>query len=162
MGSVMRKHSLADDATRFFRKIGNAEDCWEWNGAKNDKGYGQATWNGEVVYAHRQAYRLAYGDFDECLLVCHHCDNPSCVRPNHLFLGTYSDNANDKVTKGRNNDNGNLGSSHGMSKLTEEDVIKIRKEYALGNYSYQDIAGEYEVSWTTIQKIVSRKTWTHV
>ncbi len=169
----MRKHPLADRVERssdenilaFFKKIGEADTCWEWNAAKTDKGYGQTTYKGKIVYAHRLAYSLIDEDFDifdSSVLVLHHCDNPSCVRPNHLFKGDHSDNRWDQIVKGRDGSKGSPGEDHGMSKLTEIEVLEIRRIYALGNWSYADLATEYNVGWTTIQKIVKRTTWKHV
>lgn len=77
------------------------EDCWEWNGARQRAGYGAFN-NGKMIFsAHRYAAKRAFGDFDGSLFVCHKCDNPSCINPAHLFLGTHDDNAADMGRKGR-------------------------------------------------------------
>lgn len=77
------------------------EDCWEWNGARQRAGYGAFN-NGKMIFsAHRYAAKRAFGDFDASLFVCHKCDNPSCINPAHLFLGTHQDNAADMGSKGR-------------------------------------------------------------
>jgi hypothetical protein len=85
---------------RFWAKVLKGDHCWEWQGAKTPKGYGCLRTDGELEYAHRISWRLAYGDPGE-LHVLHHCDNPKCVRPDHLFLGTRSDNMQDMVRKDR-------------------------------------------------------------
>jgi hypothetical protein len=85
---------------RFWSKVDKTENCWEWTGALTPNGYGRLAHEG----AHRVAYRLTYGDFDQGLFVCHRCDNPKCVRPDHLFLGTQFDNMRDCSTKGRRPD----------------------------------------------------------
>ena len=77
-------------------------ECWLWKGRPNNSGYGSTTHNGKRIGAHRLAYRIAYGPFDESLFVLHKCDTPLCVRPDHLFLGTQSDNMADCAKKGRN------------------------------------------------------------
>lgn len=77
------------------------EGCWEWQGAKHRRNYGGFSINGSMYRANRVAWALAYGTSTIGLSVCHTCDNPSCVRPTHLFLGTHQDNMNDAITKGR-------------------------------------------------------------
>lgn len=76
-------------------------DCWLWKGTKRAKGYGQFKWNGKNVAAHRMAYTLAYGSIPEGLLIRHTCDNPPCVNPNHLLVGTDADNVRDMMERGR-------------------------------------------------------------
>lgn len=94
-------HSAALD--RFMGKVDASGDCWVWTGSVAPNGYGRFFLDGKVVYAHRAAYELTHGTIPDGLYVCHHCDNPRCVQPDHLFLGTPSDNALDKVQKGRAN-----------------------------------------------------------
>lgn len=153
---------MLDDITRFFAKIGtDPEECWIWTGAKNSKGYGQATYRGKVIYSHRLIWILLFGSIPDELEVCHKCDNPSCVRPNHLFSGTRSDNMSDAGRKGHMARD-TKGSKHPMTNLTETKVVEIRRRYALGGVTYRELAFEYDTGWTTIQKIITRKTWQHV
>mgnify|MGYP002136427592 CR=1 FL=1 len=88
---------------RFWAKVQKTDGCWEWAGTKLPSGYGQLERadGGKRMYAHRFSYLIHYGDFDRSLYVLHRCDNPSCVKPDHLFLGTARDNLLDASSKGR-------------------------------------------------------------
>jgi hypothetical protein len=93
---------------RFWRRVTKGTDCWEWGGARHPFGYGQfrvgnGTKRGKLIFTHRYAWELAHGAIPDNLSVLHHCDKPSCVRPDHLFLGTQADNTADMIRKGRAN-----------------------------------------------------------
>jgi len=90
-----------DTSTRFWLKVHKTADCWLWQGATNKRGYGRCTVNGVNWYSHRLSWMLHYGAIPVGMFVLHHCDNPSCVRPDHLFLGTQTDNMKDCVRKRR-------------------------------------------------------------
>ena len=126
--------------------------CWEWIGAKNSEGYGYI-WTGKQTRVHRMSYELFNGDVEQNLVVCHKCDNPSCLNPGHLFLGTKADNNLDRASKSRNrNQNGELNSS---SKLTSIEVIEIYNS----NLSYKEIANIYNISRQTVGLIKNKKRW---
>ena len=92
---------------RFWAKVDKSGDCWMWTASKHQKGYGQVRIEGKLYRAHRLSYEWTYGSFDKKLCVCHKCDNPSCVKPEHLFLGTVTDNMRDMCVKGRHVSNKN-------------------------------------------------------
>ena len=106
---------------RFWEKVDKSGDCWEWTAYRDRDGYGQFKINGRDMLAHRAVMVISGHDVGEST-VCHTCDNPSCVNPDHLYLGTPASNSADMVSKGRSL----TGESHPRCKLTESDVLKIR------------------------------------
>lgn len=147
---------------RFWEKVQIQQDheCWEWLAGKQSDGYGAFRFAGTMQLAHRVAYKLAKGAFDETLHVLHRCDNPGCVNPAHLFLGTNQDNVDDKVAKNRQQKL--KGVEHGRAKLTEQQVVEIRARYAAGNISQAALGREYGVHHAQIHYIVKNKLWKHL
>lgn len=135
--------------------IKDENECWEWIGKKNEKGYGLFWMNKDVVFAHRESYRREHGEPGE-LVVCHRCDFPSCVNPYHLFLGTVADNNLDKKAKGRDA----RGEQNAATKLTWEQVNEIRAKYEPYRYGFLKLGKEYGVDKRTIRAIIEGKTWT--
>ena len=136
----------------------NEDGCFEWKGAvKKDLGYGIFSIKTGTGYpAHRFIYEHAHGELPTDIFVCHRCDNPACVRVDHLFPGTAGDNNRDRHSKGRSGwspkeDNGN-------HKLTLDEVREIRQKYASGALQ-RDIADAYGVDQTNISSIVRGATW---
>lgn len=150
-----------DVAKRLWRRVTktpNEWDCWEWQGAKNDRGYGVLGMDNRVVYAHRLSWELRFGPIPEGLEICHHCDNPICVNPRHLFLGTHVNNMFDRSVKGRTA----RGSSLPFAKLNEADIELIREEYAKGRLRQYQLAEKYGVCQPHISDIVNNKRWKHL
>lgn len=141
----------------YWKHVQKTDGCWLWTAHVAPSGYGGFGVRGKHYRAHRFAYELAYGAFDQSLLVCHKCDNRLCVRPDHLFLGTQSDNLNDASRKGRIAN----GERNGNSKLTEQQVQEILWRYSCGE-TLTAIASDYRVWPCTIHTIVNRKTWKHL
>src|SRR5690606_33099234 len=105
------------------------------------------------------SWQLHFGEIPDGMVVCHTCDNPSCVNPHHLFLGTPADNNQDRTRKGRTV--APVGEEHGLSKLTEKQVLEIR-ELANEGMTKAAIARQYGVDRGTIYHIVNRITWRHL
>ena len=148
---------------RFWKKINKTDGCWEWLGGTDRRGYGRFYINrngvGRTDGAHRVSWEFANGKIPDGLFVCHRCDNPSCVRPDHLFLGTYQDNITDMVKKGRNKYPVLYGEDSPRSKLTQDQVDEIRKRYIPYKVSSIDLAKEYGTSQSNIDRILKHKTW---
>lgn len=131
------------------------QKCWPWPGNKNRNGYGLIKRDGKQVSAHRVSYAAFVGPIPPGLNVLHACDNPSCVNPDHLHLGTHEDNVKERVLHNRSA----RGSRIRQSRLTEDQVREIRKMYALTLCTQKWLATRYGVKQNTISAVITRKTW---
>lgn len=138
---------------RFWRFVQKTEAYWLWIGSLSKKGYGQI----DKIMAHRFSFELHTRASPGVLFVCHRCDNPRCVRPDHLFLGTNDDNVADKMTKGREV----RGARVVTAKLNAEQVRRLRAEYIAGA-TQPVLAERYGLTRTHVSDIVCRKAWRHV
>lgn len=146
---------------RFWSKVDikDKDSCWEWLDGKNENGYGRITVNGKVFNAHRLSYMIEHKlEFiPESMCICHRCDNPGCVSPHHLFMGTKTDNTYDMVNKGRNNCG--RGEDHGRTNLHNEDIIFIRENYANGIMTVKDLSNKFSIGVDGIRRIINGQMW---
>lgn len=145
---LCKKHTLIK---RFWEyvDIKGEDECWEWTGSKTAAGYGNFYWETEMRYAHRISVELDDRAIPDGWYICHKCDNPPCVNPSHLFVGTPKDNVWDKVGKGRDL----RGENHPFAKLTNTEVEEIRKLASEGMWQ-ADLARTYNVTPGHISDIV--------
>lgn len=140
-------------------------DCWNWTGAKNHWGYGMIGLGKRTdgtERAHRVSWSLVYGGIPDGMCILHKCDNPACVNPSHLFLGTPLDNEKDMRAKGRGkNPPIFIGINNPETHFTEEDIICIRI-LAQQEISFRQIGRMYNVGHSTISNIVNCRTWKHI
>lgn len=157
------------DQIRFWSHVQKArpDDCWFWlktciirDGKKvpifnfrNDGGQ----YHGYMAYASRVAYLFENGSIPNNKIVCHTCDNPMCMNPNHMWLGTNEENTEDRNQKDRQA----KGSSQGSAKLTEEQILEIRQAYSLGE-TQQSIANRYKIDQRHVSRIVRKESWKHI
>jgi hypothetical protein len=159
-----------DIVAKFWSKVDRSGDrgaCWTWRGRTNRRrngaiSYGAFSVTGKDYSSHRLSWLLSKGDIPDGLCVCHRCDNVTCVNPDHLFLGTQSENMRDCISKGRDKIlHGLPGESHGYAKLTEGDVLEIRRLLASG-VSCASLGRQYRVNQKTIYWIQIRRNWKHL
>lgn len=161
-------------------------DCWEWNAYKNSDGYGCFKNKKRAIHAHRYSYEFYRGiipyqnEYGIRIYVLHTCNNPGCINPFHLYLGTQQDNMNDMVKSGNANGainpyrggannphrggptNPAKGEAHGNAKLTEKNILEIRALYMAGDWTHQKLGDLYGVGRKQISRIIHYKRWKHV
>lgn len=146
---------------RFRRYVERTATCWNWTANRPGGRYGHLKFLGKTLKAHRVAYELFVGPIPEGMWVLHHCDNPACVRPDHLYAGTPSRNTRDKIERKR----GGLGEMHGKTKLTVADVVHIRKVMGAPGSKMgrrKALVSKYGLSPTSISRISSGEQWKHM
>lgn len=151
---------------RFWKNVDKSDDCWIWTGCKTGNGYGAIRVNTKQKSAHRVSWELANGqNIPQGMVVLHSCDNPLCVRPSHLSIGTTDENSKDMARKGRASRSGPkmpaAGERNGSAILTENDVRQIRIQQSQGQ-SAKQLAAQYGVTDISVRNIVRGKTWKHV
>lgn len=155
----IEKISSREFGVRFHNKVELIPftTCHWWIGSSSQK-YGQISVNGNMVYSHRVAYLLSVGDIPNGISVCHKCDNPGCVNPDHLFIGTHRENMEDMAGKGRSGGEKRRGANNTAAKLTASQVLEIRNSTEPAVL----IASNYGVCESTVYLIKSRKIWSHI
>ena len=148
---------------RFWSKVDKTEECWNWTGAIGSTGYGhinEGGKRGKILTSSRVSYEIHFGKIQDGLFVLHKCDNPKCVRPDHLFLGTNKDNMHDMIGKGRSglNVGGASGEYCATAKLSWNQVCQIRDLRKYG-FTQKWISEQYSVSPMLISKIVRGIYW---
>lgn len=150
--------------TRFWKHVVKKDSCWEWVGRTTRHGYGCL----RVDYpsykrtgAHRISWEIHNGPIPEGMYVCHKCDNPNCVNPDHLFIGTPQDNVSDMHSKGRARKRGMKGEEHPNATLNEGIIREIRNMRETGMRNCQ-IARIFNLSPAAVSRIILRKSWVHV
>lgn len=172
VAEVAASEPRSDAYLRFWQRVDRSAGCWEWRGQKQRQGYGQVGWAGKRYSAHRFAWLIMYGPIPDGQAVCHRCDNPGCVRPDHLYLATAVENTRDMIRKGRHVQGDRhwtrqhpdrvlkrFGEQNPAAKLTEEQVRDIRLRYSAGGVSMARLAAEFGVNPSTVFYIVRSVTW---
>lgn len=157
----------------FWKYVNKTETCWNWTGSKT-RGYGHYSLSGKQYRTHRLMWEVVNGAIPDGMVICHKCDNPSCVNPDHLFIGTQADNIADCIAKGRSSKYMHKGVGAGEpkppyaigehkpnAKLTENDVREIKRLWSNG-LKMPIIAKQFGVNRSAVRQIIKGITWKHV
>lgn len=171
VGHHNKMRQLRPLAERFWEKVDrrDKEECWEWTGGTDSHGYGtlqigthDKPFPGK---AHRISYELHYGSIPDGMLVCHKCDNPPCVNPNHLFVGSYSDNIEDCYAKNRRDappGHGKIGEDHPSSHFSNEQVLRWREDFPKSGMTMTSFAELHGIPRNTMVSILKRQNYKHI
>lgn len=152
--------------SRFLDKVKvpeNKQECWEWFGFRTTKGYGRMyVSRNKYDAAHRVSYSLFIGKIPDGMVVMHKCDNPRCVNPEHLTIGTYQENTQDCIAKKRFHPGVKRGEKNNMTKLTTEQAKEILRLVSDGIMKGKDIAKMFGVSQSTVSSIKVKRNWSYL
>jgi hypothetical protein len=158
-GDLNHEREVAPIADRFWSKVDKTGNCWLWVAGRRGDGYGAfQVERKRQMSAHRYSYEVHNGPIPAGMVVMHSCDQPLCVNPEHLSLGTNAENCADAARKGRRLP----GSKNHQAKLNETQVIEMRERYARGGLTQRDLAQEYGVSMALVSFILTRRAWRHI
>lgn len=152
---------------KFLSRIKKTDACWLWVAATTAHyGHGVLRFKNKMVKAHRVSWEIFRGEVPEGMCVLHKCDIPNCVNPDHLFIGTQTDNMKDMDSKGRRGRRSegvgkSLGSKNGATKMTDADIIAIREVPARRGVGAA-LAAKFGISHSSVVRIRSRETWAHI
>ena len=136
--------------------------CWDWSGPITKFGYARIRFNGRLTMCHRISWQLSRGPIPDNLRVLHKCDRRSCVNPDHLFLGTQADNIADMFIKGRDRQANRIGEMNTQARITESDVLYIRRNYRKRPSNKRHLAAMFGISVYHVAAIVHRQKWKHI
>lgn len=142
----------------FVDRKSNPNGCWEWTGFRDVNGYGVFGFRRGSHRAHRLSFLLHVGPIGENLFVCHTCDNPCCINPGHMWLGTPHENTTDMIRKDRDNF-GRSGEAHHAAKLNRLQVEEIKKRHSVDGVMQKDLAEEYGIGRMQVSRIVRGLRW---
>lgn len=150
---MQKERTKARAGSVFWNKVDikTSDVCWEWKASKNPKGYGQCKFFTKTIGAHRVAYMLSWGDIPDGMEIMHSCDNRSCCNPAHLSVGTHLENINDMHNKKRK-----------YTKLSEKEVVEIKKLLSEKIITQRAIAKKYNIHFATINAIAKNKIWAKI
>jgi hypothetical protein len=151
---------LSDPPQLWSRAVWEGE-CLVWQGATSGMGYGHLRYEGRDVSAHRLAAELTYGPIPPGMHVCHRCDNPPCINPDHLFIGTPADNMADRNAKGRHRSNPRRGETCTQAVLTDALVVEARSLYEAGE-TINALSARFGIDFRTLGLAIRGKTWAHL
>lgn len=163
-GSSTKGRLLAAEAAsrpEFWAKVNLLGSCWEWTGATTEWGYGKLGYRGHDFTAHRCSYEYAFGRLPDGMWVLHKCDNPPCINPSHLFLGAAKDNTADMYAKGRAPRIGAKGATNRHARLTDDEALQIRLDFAAGARP-KDLADQYGIGSSVVNRVIRGVAWRHV
>lgn len=153
--SIHRENYDEEMKQKLLSSIKDVNGCWEWQGARHRQGYGNFPYKRSVHLAHRISWKLFKGEIPINMKVCHKCDNPPCVNPDHLFLGYQKDNVNDMFKKQRKD---HKGEKHPRVKLTKQQILEIRDLLNRG-ITQEIICSKYGITNSHVGSIKHRRTW---